>query len=112
MDSKNFAIGMLSTTAVILFVGLAVIHSRPAPVYADGMTVRGGDYEVTVGALDQDDEELVYIIDAAQQRMIAYRFNSTTERIEIVTGVELANLREQAAPGSSGPGSNRNRRRP
>lgn len=112
MDNKNFAIGLLSTTAVILFVGLAVIHSRPASVHADGMTVRGGDYEITVGALDQEDEELVYVIDSSQQRMIAYRFNSNTERIDIVTGVELANLREQAAPGAKNPGTKTNRRRP
>ncbi len=99
MDNKNFTIGVLSTTAVILFVGLVVINTRPAPALADGMTIRGGDYEITVGALDQTDEELVYVIDSTQQRMIAYRFDTNTERIEIVGGVDLATIRDQAGPG-------------
>lgn len=108
MDNKNFAIGVLSTTAVILFVGLVVIHTRPAPALADGMTVRGGDYEMTVGALDQTDEELVYVVDSTQQRMIAYRFNTNNERIEIVGGVDLAEIRDQGGPGKVP--SRRNRR--
>ncbi len=111
MDNKNFAIGILSTTAIILFVGLTVIHTRPAPVLADGMTVRGGDYEMTVGALDQTDEELVYIIDSGQQRMIAYRFNTNSERIEIAAGMDLANLRDQANTNQP-PVSRKSRRRP
>ena len=101
MDNKNFTIGVLSTTAVILFVGLVIINTRPTPALADGMTIRGGDYEMTVGALDQTDEELVYVIDSTQQRMIAYRFDTNTERIEIVGGIDLATIRDQASPGKA-----------
>jgi len=111
MDNKNFAIGVLSTTAVILFVGLTVIQTRPATVLADGMTVRGGDYEMTVGALDDVDEELVYVLDSVQQRMIAYRFNSTTDRIEIVAGLDLAEIRAKSQPKSRPAPPARNRRR-
>lgn len=98
MDSKNFAIGVLSTTAMVLLVGLIVIQSRPAPVRADGMTAQGGDYVMTVGALNQRDEDLVYIIDAPAEKMIAYRFDAGTRRIEIVQGADLAQMRSAVAP--------------
>lgn len=98
MDSKNFAIGVLSTTALILLVGLIVIQSRPAPVRADGMTTHGGDYVMTVGALNRPDEDLLYIIDAPAEKMIAYRFDARTQRIEIVQGTDLAQMRSASAP--------------
>ncbi len=111
MDNKNFAIGILSTTATILFVGLVVIHTRPAPVLADGMTTRGGDYDMTVGAIDRRDEELVYVINAPQQRMIAYRFNPNTNQIDVYQGVDLAEVRGQGGGKAKQP-RQRGRRRP
>ncbi len=111
MDNKNFAIGILSTTATILFVGLVVIHTRPAAVLADGMTTRGGDYEMTVGAVIKRDEELVYIINTPRQRMIAYRFNANTNQIDVYQGVDLAEIRAQAGGKQQQP-QRRGRRRP
>lgn len=111
MDNKNFAIGILSTTAAILFVGLVVIHTRPASVLADGMTTRGGNYDMTVGAVDKRDEELVYVINTPQLRMIAYRFNATTNQIEVYQGVDLAEIRAQEAGQPQTP-QQRGRRRP
>ena len=114
MDSKNFAIGVLSTTAMVLLVGLIVIQSRPTPVRAHGMTAQGGDYVMTVGALDQRDEDLIYIIDAPAEKMIAYRFDARTKRIEIVQGADLAQMRSAAAPPKKKPPSRgrSSRRRP
>jgi len=107
MDNKNFAIGVLSTTATILFVGLIVIHTRPAQVEANGMTVRGGSYDMTVGAIDGRNEDLVYVIDTPQQRMIAYRFNANTNQIEVYKGVDLTEAR---ALGGKQPPAPRGRR--
>ena len=42
MDSKNFAIGILSTTAVILLAALVIIHTRPDPAFASGVTTTSG----------------------------------------------------------------------
>ncbi len=92
MDSRNLAVGVLSTTAVILMVGLAIIHTRP--VQADGMTVARGDYLMTVGSSTQVDEELVFLIDVPEQKMIIYRFDAGRHQIEIVQGVNLAEMRE------------------
>lgn len=114
MDSKNFAIGILSTTALIMLVGLLVINTRPEPVWADGMTTSGGDYVLTVGAVSTSDEEYLYVIDAPSGKLIAYRFDAGRQRIEIVQGIDLSGLREpagQATPPSGKRGST-GRRRP
>ena len=91
MDSKNLAIGVLSTTAVILFVGLLVVQTRPEPAYAFGMNAQGGDYLLTTGQL-QSSEELLYVIDARLQRLILYRFDINREQIKLTEGKELAKL--------------------
>ena len=111
IDSKNFAIGVLSTTAVMLLVGLIVIQSRPAPALADGMTLVAGDYILTVGSLNQVDEDFLYVIDNSESKMIAYRFNGFRDKIEIVQGIDLEEVRRAAEtkPAASNPGR---RRRP
>ncbi len=115
MDTKNFAIGILSTTAVILLVGLLFLNSRPQPAWASGMTSGAGDYVLTVGSDASADEELVYVIDAPGQKLIAYRFATGRQQIEIVQGIDLAELRESpgqpAQPQKRKP-SSRGRRRP
>ena len=93
MDNKNFAIGILSTTAVILFVGLVVVQTRPAPAVAAGMANSGGDYELAVGSMDRGEEEVVYVIDAPQQRLVTYRFNANSGTVEILQGVDLTTIR-------------------
>lgn len=99
MDSKNFAIGVLSTTAVILLVGVLVIGSRPAPVLGQ-MTVTKGDYIITVGNSPQLDEEYVYVIDAPEQKLAVYRFNTPREQIDLLQGVDLKEMREAGQSGS------------
>ena len=94
MESRNLAVGVLSTTAVILLVGLAIIHTRPTPAQADGMTVARGDYLMTVGSGTQVDEELIFLIDVPEQKMIIYRFDAGRHQIDIVQGVNLAEMRE------------------
>lgn len=109
MDSKDFAIGVLSTTAVVLLVGIVVVQSAPQSVRADGMTVAGGDYVITVGARTQTDEDYVYVIDVPAEKMIAYRFDTGKHQIEIVQGLDLSLLRqapakaEPATPGQRRP---------
>ncbi len=96
-DSRNVSIGVLAATAAVLFVGLMLIQSRPGPAWADGMTVSGGEYTLAVGGLNQADEEYVYVLDASAQKMIVYRFDAMKQQIEIVTGVDLAKIREESA---------------
>ena len=109
MDPKNFTIGILSTTAVILLVGLLVIHNRPQPAYASGMNAQGGDYLLTTGQL-QDSEELLYIIDARAQRMIVYRFDINRNQIEHTFAKNLARLQGRDEESSRGTGKTPSRR--
>ena len=106
MDPKNFTIGILSTTAVILFVGLTIIHTRPEPAYAAGMTTTNGDYVLTVGIITINDRELVYVIDAPAEKLIAYGFDAGKRQIDVVEGISLADMRGAAAqqpPGQQPP---------
>ena len=96
---------------MILLVGLAIIHTRPTTVYADGMTVSGGDYILTVGAIVENDEEYVFVIDVPSEKMLAYRFDTGRGRIEIVHGIDLAKIRE-AAEQQTPANQPRGRRRP
>ncbi len=114
MDPKNFTIGVLSTTAAILLVGVVIVQSRPQPVRASGMTASGGEYVLTVGRDISGDQELLYVIDSGTQRMVVYRFNANRQQIELIQGIELDKLREaNAAAGQQPrPPTTTRRRRP
>ncbi len=87
-STKNLAIGVLSTTAVILLVGLILLHSKPEPAYGGGMTAQGGDYLLVTGQI-QRNEQALYVIDAGAHRMIAYRFDLARKQIKIISGLDL-----------------------
>ncbi|UCG16893.1 MAG: hypothetical protein JSV19_02430 [Phycisphaerales bacterium] len=100
MDSKNLTIGILSTTAVILLVGLIVIHSRPQPVYASGVGVQAGDYVMGVGRFDER-TEMLYVIDSTVNGMNVYLYDFKSGVLGISDQVDLGMLRErvrQATP--------------
>ena len=110
MNAKDLAIGVLSTTAVILFVGLILLHAQPATVRASGMLDRGGDYIMLTGEL-WEQEELVYVIDAGTSRMIAYRYNRTNKQIEVGGAQELEPFLQAKTPPKKKRGRG-SRRRP
>ena len=100
MESKNFAIGVLSTTATVLLVGVVLLYSRPDDVRAGGMTTSGGRYVVTVGSLTQADEDLVYVLDTSAEKMIVYRFDGNRHQVEIVQGIDLSEVQRPSTPGA------------
>jgi len=108
MDSRDFTIGVLSVTGIMLLTAVLVIGSRPNPAIASGMTAAGGDYIMTVGASTSTDEELLYVIDVRTNRLIVYRFDTNRAQIDLVQGVDLAQLRDAA----NQPASRKPRRRP
>lgn len=114
MDSRNFAIGILSTTAAILLVGVLIIHSRPAPVLASGVTETGGNYVLTVGTFTINDEELLFVIDSSGMKMITYRFHTGKGQIEIVNAINLQEMRDATSAAGQQPKATkkRGRRRP
>ena len=111
MDSKNFAIGVLSTTAVILLVGVLIIHSQSSPAHAAGMTTAGGKYVMTVGAIEPA-EDLVFVINSTAQKMHMYRFNVGQSKIQRVERVDLKRMVDGAAKAAKKKGKKRGRGRP
>ncbi|UCF32368.1 MAG: hypothetical protein JSV78_08525 [Phycisphaerales bacterium] len=96
MDSKNFAIGVLSVTAVILLVGILVIHSMPTPAAASGMTQTGGNYVMSVGRLNVN-EEVLYVIDSSDAKVLLYAFDIARKQIVPQSGIDLNEYRQAAA---------------
>ncbi len=97
MNSKDLAIGVLSTTAVIMLVGILIIDHSSAPAHASGMTSSGGDYILVTGEL-WEQEELLYVIDTAQNRLLTYKSNKSTGEIERASGEELSKYLTSGAP--------------
>lgn len=94
MDSKNFAIGVLATTAVILLVGVILLHSLPAPAQASGMAAWGRDYVfMTVGRVQQGEQQ-VYVVDAARSRMNLYSYDLSRKEIRLDQSISLEDMRK------------------
>lgn len=112
MNSKDMTIGILSTTAVMLLVGIMIIHSRPESALASGMTASGGDYVMSVGSVSINDEELLFVIDRVADKMIVYRFDARRLQLQINQRVNLAELREAASePSKTGGKKSKSRKK-
>lgn len=110
MNSKDLTIGVLSTTAVILLVGLLVIQAQPESALAAGMTTTAGPYGLTVGVASINDEEVLFVTDNSKQKMVIYRFNNSSAKMEVIQGIDLAELRKSG--GGAATGTNPRRGRP
>ena len=93
-DSKNLAIGVLSTTAVMLLAAFLIVQSRPVPVLADGMSIIQGDYSISVGGITQDSEDLLYIVDSSQKKLNVYRFDLQRKQVNLVQTLSLDEMRK------------------
>lgn len=81
MDGPALAIGVLSVTACVLFVGLVLLAPFPvAPAYGIGQLDRGGDYVMLTQQLSNS-QEGVLVVDAAAQRMSLYAFDVNQKRL-------------------------------
>ncbi|MFQ5461819.1 MAG: hypothetical protein ACE5E5_04240 [Phycisphaerae bacterium] len=112
MNSKDFAIGILTTTATILLVGLLVIGSRSQPAMAGAMTDDNGPYVITVSTLTSDDEEVVLVLNAPEEKLIAYRFDAARRELVVLDGIDVAQARAAAAATKApkAKGANKNKR--
>ena len=93
IDAKTFAIGVLSITACILFVGFLLVSMQPAPAYAIGQNDRSGDYIMLTQQLTSSHEGLI-VTDAAAKKMILYGFDFNAKSLRIVDGFNLERLRK------------------
>jgi hypothetical protein len=89
MNSKNLTIGVLSITAVILFVGMIIVNVSPQPAVAGNVSSYGGDFTITVGRVTRD-TEILYVLDNTTQRLLAYGINRKTGAVSILDKADLA----------------------
>jgi len=93
MNGKDFAIGVLSVTAVILLAALILVHALlPQSAMAFGQSGRAGDYLVTTSQADEN-VELLIILDSAVQRMNAYMFNTQMGQVELLQTLDVRTQR-------------------
>jgi hypothetical protein len=79
MDKKTFAIGVLSLTAVILFVANLI---APLPQASANFVVKDRDYTAVTAVLTPNDEG-IYITDNRSGKMVLFSFNPNTKSLQI-----------------------------
>ncbi|HOB74082.1 MAG TPA: hypothetical protein PKG54_06100 [Phycisphaerae bacterium] len=114
-QSKDFAIGVLSVTAVVLFTALVIMgRMSPQPALALGQGGTTGDYVVSTARVDNL-TEAVFIVDTLAQEMNMYAFAPLRGTIELVQkfdlrALELANQPEGPQGGDNAGDGRRGRR--
>lgn len=112
---KDFAIGVLSITAVILFTALVILgRLSPQAAFAAGQGGTTGDYVVSTSRLDNL-TEVVFVVDTVAQEMNMYAFIPFRGAIDLVQKFDLRALEVLNQPGrleefGVAPGGERNRR--
>jgi hypothetical protein len=95
INGKTLAIGVLTVTACIFFVGLILVSQPPA--YAIGQLDRGGDYIMLTQQLSTTTEGIV-VIDAAAKQMIVYQYDYNNRSLDILKRVYLDQLPKPNRP--------------
>lgn len=91
-ETKNLTIGVLTITAAVLLVGVLLTTSGSQnQAMAFGQIDRGGDYIMVTGQFTQN-HELIYITDAAAQRLNVYSYSPTRRHIIIWESLDLTRL--------------------
>ena len=84
MNTKDFTIGVLTVTAVILLTGLIVVNVvAPREAKAFAQNASAGDYLVTTAQYTRY-IELLMVFDTSQMKMNAYVFNIQTGQVELL----------------------------
>lgn len=70
MDKKSFTIGVLSLTAVLLFIAILIMPPRASANFV----IKDRDYQAVTAAITANDEAL-YILDARTGQMACFSYN-------------------------------------
>src|SRR5260221_14390533 len=96
-EKSNLTIGVLSITAVVLLVGVFITLSQQNSAMAIGQLDRGGDYILVTGQFT-DTTELVYVTDAAAQRMNIYSYDQSTRQFDLWDNIDLRRVFAAVGP--------------
>jgi hypothetical protein len=53
------------------------------------MTVTSGKFVLTVATRTVGDEEILMVLNAPEQRMIAYRYDTAQRELQVVSGIDM-----------------------
>ncbi len=107
ISPKDFAIGVLSVTAVILLATLLTINAfvpRQAHAQLQAQAGASGNLLVTASRLDET-AELLMVLDARQRLMNAYGFNVQEGRIVLIQQLDLDRLTKDVQRLQKGQGN-------
>lgn len=79
MDKKTFTLGILSLTAVLLFIANLIIPPRQA---AANFVVKDRDYQA-VTALIQANDEALYVLDNRSGMMACFSYNPSQKALAL-----------------------------
>jgi len=97
-ENSRLTIGILSVTATILLVGVVLTLGGQNRALAIGQIDRGGDYIMVTGQFSNT-SELVYVTDAAAQRMNVYSYIEQSNRqFMLWDSIDLKRVFSQAVP--------------
>lgn len=84
MNSRDFAIGILSVTAVVLLCALIIVQTAaPREAAAFSQNATAGQYVMSTAQLDER-TELLCVMDANVQFINVYAFNNRANTVELI----------------------------
>ena len=107
LDGRTIAIGVLSLTASVLFVGLMLLTAQPRTAQASGMIDRGGDYIMSTIRVDSNVEALM-VLDSAARRLNVYLADTNRKKLTLVQN----NIPLEKMPGAIVDPANQRNRQP
>ena len=88
-DSRNLTIATLGITATVLIAAVILTSIGGTNMaVASGQLDRGGDYIVVTGQFTENNE-VVYITDAAAQRINVYSYEPTNRQFALWDSIDL-----------------------
>ncbi len=90
-QGKLITIALLSLTAVLLLCTLVIVDRLPVnQAQASGPLDRQGDYLMLPGDVPGGQQQYVYIMDLAVQKVRAYAVDRANNRVDMKAGFDLA----------------------
>jgi len=95
LDPRTYAIGVLTITAVVLFVGFLLVIQQPAQALSS--MDHAADYKLLTQHISST-KELLIVVDSAAKQALIYDFDYSTKRLEIAADIPLDLMPKPAPP--------------
>lgn len=111
MDKQTYSIGILSVTALILFVANLTLTSPPAQA-SQGVVYPGRDYQV-VSSPEQSGGDALYVLNNRTGMLAVFTYDAAARRMipRVVTPITVAFPQAAPVPGAANPAVNTPRQR-